>query len=357
MYLRADSVSLYFPAKGIDTSHSSLHGAEHPRLGGSPVRYNGGTWIRALDNISLSLTSGQRLGLIGHNGSGKSTLLRTLAGLYHPQRGQVTSQGRVSGIFNMTIGFRQEATGYRNIVLKGLMARRSRREIDAVVSEIADFTGLGPYLDMPLRTYSQGMALRLAFAITTTFAHDILIMDEWIGAGDAEFQEKVVNRMNSVLEAAHICVVASHNNSLLRRVTDECLWLEDGRIRAYGSTSEVLEAYEDETRSQRLLLEEASRQPRLPIPDGVLKLRELPCTSSPDPASTKVQLIWNVARFNVSRTRLAVRLANGEEKLIGTGPADGERTLGAWIRAGMEFRLYDDFDGELLGSVTTSQDA
>lgn len=348
MQLSAENVSLYFPIPANRSWHSEPHAAG--RLGGTPVTYRGRPCIRALDNVSLSMTRGARLGVIGHNGSGKSTLLRTLAGLYLPHEGHVRAGAPVSGIFNMSIGFRQEATGYRNIVLKGLIAGKSRREVDAAVPAIAEFTELGPFLDLPLSTYSQGMALRLAFAITTTFAHDILVMDEWIGAGDAQFQERVVARMNSVFEAAHICVLASHNKSLLQRLTDQCLWMEDGRVRMHGQTSEVLEIYDQEVREMQRAAEAAGLPARLPIPQGH------PVIQVAGPArqgSAAVELHWDLEQFNVGKIRLmAFNPSKQEEQLVCTAPARGSRRTGEWVRPGMEFRLYDDRDGEQLGSVT-----
>src|SRR5690606_1039877 len=130
-----------------------------------------------------------------------------------------------------------------------LIAGKSRREIERAIPEVAEFTELGPYLDMPLRTYSQGMAMRLAFAIATAYASEILLMDEWIGAGDAHFKEKVITRMNSFVEAAHIVVIASHSALLLRRVATKGLWLEGGRVRAAGTAEEVIDAYEAEVKA------------------------------------------------------------------------------------------------------------
>ena len=161
MYLRADHVTIEFPLAG---GMQPPPGDSEEPLGGHIVQRRGKAWVRALDDVTLHLESGDRLALVGHNGSGKSTLLRVLAGVYHPDAGTVAASTSVSGIFNMSLGMRQEATGYRNLVLKGLMAGRTRAEVDALVPEIAEFTGLGPYLGMPLHTYSQGMAMRLAFA-------------------------------------------------------------------------------------------------------------------------------------------------------------------------------------------------
>jgi ABC-type polysaccharide/polyol phosphate transport system ATPase subunit len=349
VHLRAQDLTLYFPASAGAVNHADRAAG---RLGGTPMTWRGKPVIRALDRVSLDLGRGARLGVVGHNGSGKSTLLRALAGVYKPQEGSVSASGPVSGIFNMSIGFRQEATGYRNILLKGLIAGRSRAEIDAALPSIAEFTELGPYLDMPLQSYSQGMALRLAFTVTTAFAHDILVMDEWIGAGDARFQEKVIARMNGFLETAHICVLASHNNGLLRRLTDRCIWLEEGGVRMLGDTAEVLAAYEDEANAIRKATEQAEAAPRLPIPDGYAPLRILPPAKA---GSYAVELAWDVEAFNVGKVRLMVyNPRKDEEQLLCSAPSRGGRKAGEWVRPGLEFRLYDELDDTLLGSATVS---
>jgi ABC-type polysaccharide/polyol phosphate transport system ATPase subunit len=349
MHLRAEDLTLYFPAHAGALGHADRVAG---RLGGTPMSWRGKPVIRALDRVSLDLGRGARLGVVGHNGSGKSTLLRALAGVYAPQEGRVAASGPVSGIFNMSIGFRQEATGYRNILLKGLMAGWSRAAIEASVPAIAEFTELGPYLDMPLHSYSQGMALRLAFAVTTAFAHDILVMDEWIGAGDARFQEKVIARMNGFLETAHICVLASHNNGLLRRLTDRCIWLEEGRIRMQGDTAEVLERYEAEANAIRKATEAEEAAPRLPIPDGYPVLRIRPPAKA---GSYAVELSWDVEPFNIGKVRLMVyNPRKAEEHLLCSAPARGARKAGEWVRPGLEFRLYDELDDMLLGSALVS---
>jgi len=351
MYLRANNVSLFFPIQA-GTPQTSVERKGH--LGGVHQIYQGRPCVRALDQVSVSLQQGDRLAVIGHNGSGKSTLLRTLAGIYHPQAGTVETDRRVSGIFNMSIGFRQEASGYRNILLKGLMAGRTRREIQAAIPAIEEFTELGSYLSMPLHTYSQGMALRLAFAITTTFTHDVLVMDEWIGAGDAYFQEKVVARMNSLIEQAHICVIASHSNALLRRITDRCLWLEDGRVKASGSTHELLDEYEREIGLLRA--EEALKQAaaRLPIPEDYRALwapEGLEAASASTPRA--MELAWDVGDFGIARIKLTVRNPRQDrgEQLVFTGGPAGCRKTGAWVVPGMEFRLRDETDDLLLATL------
>lgn len=350
MYLRANNVSLYFP---VQEAVTAIPVERKGHLGGVRQVYKGRLAIRALDDVSVDLKQGDRLAVIGHNGSGKSTLLRTLAGIYHPQSGSIERDRGVSGIFNMSIGFRQEASGYRNILLKGLMAGRTRREIDAAIPVIEEFTELGSYLSMPLHTYSQGMALRLAFAITTTFTHDILVMDEWIGAGDAYFQEKVVARMNSLIEQAHICVIASHSNALLRRITDRCLWLEDGHVKALGSTHELLDAYEKEIGALRAEQEREQAVARQPIPEGHRVLWFTPGDQAASPGPRAMEVAWDVVDFGIARVKLTVRnpLQDRGEQLVFTGGANGYRKTGAWVLPGMEFRLRDELDDLLLATL------
>lgn len=206
--------------------------------------------VRALDKVSFEVRSGQRLGLIGRNGSGKSTLLRVLAGVYEPTEGMIAVKGKVAPIFNVGLGTRPESTGRQNIVLRGLLRGLSRRQAQSMVDEIAEFSGLGPFIDLPVRTYSSGMAMRLSFAIATAFKPEVLLLDEWIGAGDAEFQDKARERMTSMVDEAGITVIASHNRSLLRSVCGLGLWLEKGEMRAYGPIEEVY-AIVDEWKAKR----------------------------------------------------------------------------------------------------------
>ena len=338
MYLRANNVTIEFPLSS--GAHSSLASAsDDSPLGGHIHQSRGKSFVRALDNISLHLEDGDRLALIGHNGSGKSTLLRALAGIYYPTRGNVESDGSVSGIFNMALGFRQEATGYRNLVLKGLIAGRSRREIEAALPEIAEFTGLGPYLDMPIHTYSQGMAMRLAFAATTAFSNDILVMDEWIGAGDAGFQEKIIDRMNDFLHASTIIVLASHSTTLLRRIANKALWLEQGRIRMLGGM-EVVDAYETEV-AQRMLPQD---------------LRELISTRSgmwlapAGEGSPDMQLAWNLETSS-QVLELRVLPDQGPVKIIRNVGRHGAWRLPAWAHAGLTFDIHDAAEKATVASI------
>src|SRR3979411_953694 len=196
--------------------------------------------VRALDQISFTLGRGDRLGLVGPNGAGKSTLIRVLADIYAPSAGKVERQGTLIPMFDIGIGFDHEATGYENIMLRGMMMGLTRREIAERTEEIATFSELGEYLDLPLRTYSAGMTLRLMFSIATSVAGDIILMDEWISVGDESFQIKAQKRMLEVTGKAGILVIASHDpNTLLQHCTLG-MRLEKGRVVDFGATEKDL---------------------------------------------------------------------------------------------------------------------
>ncbi len=199
--------------------------------------------IQALSQVSLRLDHGDRLGLVGHNGAGKTTLLRVLAGIYEPSRGQIERTGRTVPLFDVALGMDMEGTGHENITLRGLFLGLTHAEIEAKRDEIATFTELGDYLSMPVRTYSTGMLLRLAFAICTTVVPDILLMDEWLSVGDAHFVERAERRLNDVIERSRILVLASHSPDLIRRVCNKAILMDQGAIRSVGNVDDVLSHY------------------------------------------------------------------------------------------------------------------
>lgn len=200
--------------------------------------------VRALDNVSLDLVSGDRVGLVGHNGAGKTTILRVLAGIYEPVLGSFMIEGRVCSLLNVGLGLDPDVSGYENIILQGMYLGYRPSEMRDKIDEIAAFTELESFLSMPVRTYSSGMALRLAFAVATAVRPEILLMDEWVLAGDGQFMEKARRRIEAFTENADILVLASHSLEILRQWCDRILWLDGGKIKMDGPTEEVLALYE-----------------------------------------------------------------------------------------------------------------
>ncbi|MBU2787016.1 ABC transporter ATP-binding protein [Acidithiobacillus sp. VAN18-1] len=200
--------------------------------------------VRAIDGLNLSLKSGDRLGLIGHNGAGKSTLLRVLAGIYPPTSGTLEVVGKAVPLLDISLGMDDQSTGRQNIRLRGLLLGMTNAEIKAKTEEIAEFTGLGDYLDLPLRTYSSGMRVRLAFAISTAVDADILLLDEVLGVGDASFQEKATKRLEELHQRAEIVVLAIHSSDTIRKTCNKVLWMERGKVRMFGPVEEVVTTYD-----------------------------------------------------------------------------------------------------------------
>ncbi len=208
------------------------------------------TVVSALNDIDLELRLSDRVAVIGHNGSGKSTLLRVLAGIYEPAGGEIEVHGTVGSIFDPALGMDPESSGAENVALRLLLMGMSRQEIAERMDEICAFTGLGPFLHMPVRTYSAGMGARLAFAISTSVLPEILILDEGIGAGDAAFFEQANARLRRLLESAGILVLASHSEDLLRQCCTSAILLEHGSLIAAGPLERVLADYQARTHAQ-----------------------------------------------------------------------------------------------------------
>lgn len=199
--------------------------------------------VRSLANIDLSLKPGDKLGLIGGNGAGKTSLLKLLAGIYEPTIGHVESRGKITTLLGTGFGLDDEASGYQNILLGGIALGYSMKEMKECSDNIAEFTELGDFLNMPLRTYSAGMRARLAFAIATCKRPDILLIDEGIGAGDTSFYEKANKRLEAFLGNASILVLASHSDSLIKRFCNKCLYLNHGKIEYFGDLDKGLKLY------------------------------------------------------------------------------------------------------------------
>jgi len=198
------------------------------------------TVVRAISNLSFSLKEGDRLALVGHNGSGKTSLLKVLAGVYSPTSGTLKISGRITSMISMSIGLDPDASGLRNINTLLLMQSLSRRQIAERVPKIVEFSELGPYIHMPYKTYSAGMMARLMFAVGTAIEADILLMDEWLSAGDANFREKASERIESFVGSAKMLVLGTHDFKLVQRVCNKVLVLDSGRPAFYGSLNDWL---------------------------------------------------------------------------------------------------------------------
>lgn len=204
---------------------------------------SGKTIVRSLSNINLEIKSKDRLGIIGHNGAGKSTLLRVLGGVYQPTIGTATIVGKIGSLIGISLGIDTEATGLENIYIRAALLGIPKETVDRELDDLIKFSGLGEFIEMPVRTYSTGMHLRLAFAVSTMITPDILLMDEWLSVGDETFKKQAEQRLNSLIERANILVIASHSRSLIERCSNKVLWLERGEIKMIGEPKEVCSLY------------------------------------------------------------------------------------------------------------------
>ena len=199
--------------------------------------------IRALENLSFKIQDGDRVALLGHNGAGKTTLLRVLSGVYTPTSGNATVQGKLGSLIDISLGIDPEASGLENIYIRGRLLGMSASEINTKTPEIVEYSELGDFIEMPVRTYSTGMHMRLAFTIATTLRPEILLMDEWLSVGDEGFKHKAETRMSEVVESTRILVVATHSRELVINTCTRAIWLEHGKIKMDGTSEDVSRAY------------------------------------------------------------------------------------------------------------------
>lgn len=227
-----------------------LRGASH--VGGSIATGAGGTVVvRAIDEMSFEIGQGERVGLIGHNGAGKTTLLRTMAGIYEPTSGVLETVGHVMPLFSLMEGMMPDATGREFIRIRSVLLGLEPNQIDALAEDVIEFCELGSYIDMPVRTYSTGMLVRLAFALSTSVSPDILLFDELIGAGDARFITKAQERLKTFFERSSIVVVASHSRAILNQWCNRLFLLEHGKLIADGPVQDVLKEYDRRLAAER----------------------------------------------------------------------------------------------------------
>ncbi|MEK3725866.1 ABC transporter ATP-binding protein [Paenibacillus sp. FSL H8-0034] len=199
--------------------------------------------VHALRNFSLTVQEGEKLGIIGHNGAGKSTLLKTIAGIYPIKSGDLKVRGEIRSLFDLSLGFDLESTGRENIMYRGLLLGETPKAILKQEQEIIDFAGLGEFIDYPIRSYSSGMLIRLAFAISTSIEGEILLLDEVIAAGDASFTAKAKERMTGLMSKAKILVLVSHDLTTIRDVCSRVILIKQGQIIKDGIPEEVIEFY------------------------------------------------------------------------------------------------------------------
>lgn len=213
---------------------------------GRLVRSSKVSYVRSVEDLTLSVTSGQRVGLIGNNGAGKTSILKLVSGIYAPSSGVINVDGAINPILGSGYGLDEEATGYENIILGGVTLGRTVKEMKELTKQIAEFTELGSFLDMPFKTYSAGMKTRLAFGITTSFSADILVVDEGIGAGDKDFNAKAQKRLSEFMNNAKILLLASHSNDLIKQFCTHVLVMKGGKNVFFGSVEDGFNYYENE---------------------------------------------------------------------------------------------------------------
>lgn len=229
-----------FNANGRSLTSRLLQVATGGKLDADP---NGRVVIRALDKLSFNLHDGDRVGLLGHNGAGKSTLLRALSRVYAPTSGTAVIEGEVGSLIDISLGINPEATGRENIFIRGALLGFNKQEIESHLDEVIEFSELGDFIEMPVRTYSSGMHLRLAFAVSTVVRPEILLMDEWLSVGDENFKLKAEARLADLVDATKILVIASHSRELIETSCNRAIWLEHGKLKMDGTASEVCAAY------------------------------------------------------------------------------------------------------------------
>lgn len=202
-----------------------------------------GTVIRSLEDVTFQIHEGERVGIVGHNGAGKSTLLRALSNVYAPTAGRAEVVGEIGSLVDIGLGIDSEATGRENIFIRGALLGLKKSEIESRFDEIVEFSELGEFINMPVRTYSSGMHLRLAFAVATIIRPEILLMDEWLSVGDASFNEKAESRLNELVNSSRILVIASHSRELVEKTCNRAMWFEHGHLKMDSDPKSVCKAY------------------------------------------------------------------------------------------------------------------
>lgn len=240
-----NNVSVDFPIYNANGRSLKNHLIKVATGGQLNTDQQGRVLVRALEGLTFTLKNGDRVGIVGHNGAGKSTLLRLLSGVYFPSGGSVKINGEVGSLIDISLGIDHEATGRENIYIRGSLLGLSKAVINSSIDEIIEFSELGGFVDMPVRTYSSGMHLRLAFAVSTIVHPEILLMDEWLSVGDEGFKEKAKSRMNDLVHKTNILVIATHSREQLLQTCNRAIWLKHGKILMDDDAAKVAAAYFD----------------------------------------------------------------------------------------------------------------
>lgn len=234
-----EDVSLDYPVYGSN-ARSFKATLLNVATGGRLEKNSGSIFVEALKDVSFKLEKGDRLAILGHNGAGKSTLLKVLARIYEPTKGTVKVEGRMNCLFDIMMGMDQELNGYENIMLRGLILGLSKSEIQKITPEVMEFSELGDFMKMPIKSYSAGMKVRLAFGIITHVFSEILLIDEIVGVGDAKFIEKAKAQLRSLVGQSEFMVLSTHDTHIVRELCNKALWLEQGKVKHLGTVEEVL---------------------------------------------------------------------------------------------------------------------
>jgi ABC-type polysaccharide/polyol phosphate transport system ATPase subunit len=238
-----ENVSLLYPVYGSN-ARSFKTALINRATGGFLGQDSGNIVVEALKNVSFKLEKGDRLGVIGHNGAGKSTLLKVLAHIYEPTKGSVNVKGRANCLFDIMMGMDHELNGYENIMLRGLILGLSKSEIKRIIPLVEEFSELGDFMKMPIKSYSSGMKVRLAFGIITNVFSEILLIDEIVNVGDAKFIEKAKAQMKSLVHQSEFMVLSSHDTHIINELCNKALWLEKGSVKFFGSVEDAFKVYQ-----------------------------------------------------------------------------------------------------------------
>jgi len=248
VYIKINNASVNIPLYDVSSKRffSLSKSTEKIKVGGNKIINNKSLKVQALKNITLEISEGDRVGLIGHNGAGKTTFLKLISGIYKQDHGSLDIQGSISSLMKPHEVFLEDATGYENITRMLYYFKQDFSDFEKLKREIADFTELGENLNLPVKTYSTGMLIRLSFSIATSFVPEITLVDEDFGGGDKDFYEKAKKRMDDYMDKSSILIIASHNNDIIKSYCNKCILLNKGEVVLFDETSKVIQRHYEE---------------------------------------------------------------------------------------------------------------